>query len=293
MKERSPAFQFYPRQFAADDHVMALDLDAVGAHILLMCAAAASPENYRIPADERAIRNRLRNPSEENWQRLKAQLLAGPWKLSSDGKWWEQDGLQRTFEKQKQFSARQRERAEFRWTPNYAEPMPERCQADADGSSNDLPQECSSSSSSSSNKTVVSVEQNPRKTATNGVVLDDSALRLAELLAKRILQNNPWARITDTQRRQWAVTADRMMRLDERTEHDIASLIDWSQNDDFWCRNILSMDKLRTKFDQLTMHRSRGLRPPSNIECEEGDEKPARPKWTGLSDQISPEEHTK
>lgn len=28
-KERAPAFQFYPREFAGDDHVMAMDLDAV------------------------------------------------------------------------------------------------------------------------------------------------------------------------------------------------------------------------------------------------------------------------
>ena len=42
-KQRAPAFQFFPRQFAADDHVMAMDLDAVGAHILLMCV----PQHHR------------------------------------------------------------------------------------------------------------------------------------------------------------------------------------------------------------------------------------------------------
>src|SRR5215472_16448365 len=111
MRERPPSFQFYPRQFAADDHVMAMDLDAVGAHILLMCAAAASPEGHRIPADERAIRTRLRNPSDDDWLRIKHQLLAGPWKLSNDGKWWEQHGLQRTIEKQRSYSDSQRDRA--------------------------------------------------------------------------------------------------------------------------------------------------------------------------------------
>jgi hypothetical protein len=43
MKERPPSFQFYPRQFAGDDRVMGMDLEAIGAHILLMCAAASSP----------------------------------------------------------------------------------------------------------------------------------------------------------------------------------------------------------------------------------------------------------
>ena len=45
MTMRAPAFQFYPRQFAGDDVVVAMDLDAIGAHILLMCVAAASPES--------------------------------------------------------------------------------------------------------------------------------------------------------------------------------------------------------------------------------------------------------
>jgi len=68
MKERPPSFQFYPRQFSGDDQVMGMDLEAVGAHILLICAAASSPEGCRIDADEYAIRMRLRNPSDEAWQ---------------------------------------------------------------------------------------------------------------------------------------------------------------------------------------------------------------------------------
>ena len=30
MKERAPAFQFFPRQFAGDDQVMGMDLEASG-----------------------------------------------------------------------------------------------------------------------------------------------------------------------------------------------------------------------------------------------------------------------
>ena len=130
MKDRAPAFQFYPRQFAGDDQIMAMDLDAIGAHILLICCAAASPEGYRIDADEYAIRMRVRNPSDEIWQRIKRQLLAGAWKVSPDGKWWIQEGLQRTFQKQKKFSAEQRERANGRWGKNDAESLPESCRSE-------------------------------------------------------------------------------------------------------------------------------------------------------------------
>lgn len=155
MKERAPAFQFYPRQFAGDDAVMAMDLDAIGAHILLMCAAGASPECCRIAADERAIRNRVRNPGDEDWQRIKSQLLAGAWKVSADGQWWVQDGLRRSFEKQKSFSEAQSERAKKRYQDaagSMPEEMPEECRTSAGSMPEGMPASCSSSSSSSSNK---------------------------------------------------------------------------------------------------------------------------------------------
>jgi hypothetical protein len=155
MKDRAPAFQFYPRQFAGDDRVMGMDLEAIGAHIILMCAAAASPERCRIDAEEYAIRMRLRNPSDEAWQRIKKQLLAGAWKVSPDGKWWIQTGLDRTFQKQKEFSDKQREKANRKWGKDGAEPLPESCRTDAavmpESMPEGMPKVCSSSSSSSSN----------------------------------------------------------------------------------------------------------------------------------------------
>jgi uncharacterized protein YdaU (DUF1376 family) len=151
MKDRAPAFQFYPRQFAGDDRVMGMDLEAIGAHILLMCAAAASPERCRIDADEYAIRMRLRNPSDEAWQRIKKQLLAGAWKVSEDGKWWMQSGLERTFQKQKEFSDKQRAKANHKWGKEDAEPMPDSCPTDAGTMPEGMPKVCSSSASASSN----------------------------------------------------------------------------------------------------------------------------------------------
>jgi len=159
VKQRAPAFQFYPRQFAGDDQVMGMDLEAVGAHILLMCAAASSPDRCRIDADEYAIRMRLRNPSDEAWERIKKQLLGGAWKLTADGKWWVQDGLQRTFQKQKEFSEQQSQRANARWGNNNARDVPNSCRNNAGEMPEGVPEGCSSSSSSSSsskNKTMSS-----------------------------------------------------------------------------------------------------------------------------------------
>jgi hypothetical protein len=141
MKSRAPAFMFYPRQFAGDDEVMSMDLDTVGAHILLICAAAASPECSRIAADEQAIRTRLRNPSEENWLRIKNQLLRGAWKIDGDGKWWLQEGLQRTFEKQRTYSDLQTERANKRYR-KPADSMQDVCRNDTGDTAEGAPKTC-------------------------------------------------------------------------------------------------------------------------------------------------------
>jgi hypothetical protein len=79
------------------------------------------------------------------------------------------------------------------------------------------------------------------------------ASRLAQLLKTQILRNKPDYRITPTQLRKWAQTADRMIRLDDREPDRIAELIRWAQSDEFWMSNVLSMDKLREKFDALEL----------------------------------------
>jgi hypothetical protein len=82
-------------------------------------------------------------------------------------------------------------------------------------------------------------------------------MEFALLLRGKILGNNPRAKITENQLVHWAGDADRMMRIDKRTPEEIYALLVWSQADSFWKTNILSMKKLREKFDQLTMHAKR------------------------------------
>jgi hypothetical protein len=104
------------------------------------------PEEYRTDTAERAIRTRLRNPSDEDWQRIKTQLLSGAWKVSDDGQWWEQDGLLRSFTKQRAFSEQQSERARQRWGKEHPEAIPNECRADAEQLPEGMPEVCSSSS---------------------------------------------------------------------------------------------------------------------------------------------------
>jgi hypothetical protein len=79
------------------------------------------------------------------------------------------------------------------------------------------------------------------------------ASRLAGLLKAEILRNSPNHKITQAQERRWNHTADLMLRLDHRTPEQIAEVIRWAQHDDFWRTNILSMEKLRKQFDQLSL----------------------------------------
>jgi hypothetical protein len=79
------------------------------------------------------------------------------------------------------------------------------------------------------------------------------ACRLAALLKSEIHRNKADFKITQKQERNWVVTAQRMIDLDGRKSGEIEKLIRWAQRDEFWRTNILSMDKLRDKFDMLQM----------------------------------------
>jgi hypothetical protein len=98
---------------------MAMDLDVVGAHILLMCSAGASSHGYRLPNDERFLRSQIKFPSDADWARIKLQLLMGAWKISRDRKWWIQAGLERSINKFNKFIENQKQKgkkgAATRW----------------------------------------------------------------------------------------------------------------------------------------------------------------------------------
>ena len=81
---------------------------------------------------------------------------------------------------------------------------------------------------------------------------DDRAI--AERLDELIHANNPRARPTSAaQLRQWVDVVRLMRERDGRTRDEIRAVLEWSQRDQFWRANILSMGKLREKFDQLAL----------------------------------------
>jgi hypothetical protein len=84
------------------------------------------------------------------------------------------------------------------------------------------------------------------------------ARRLCDHLADRIEANGSRRpRIT----RRWLTAARLMLDVDGRSEEHVHRAIDWCQSDEFWRANILSMPKLRERYDQLRLAAEQRKRP--------------------------------
>jgi hypothetical protein len=85
------------------------------------------------------------------------------------------------------------------------------------------------------------------------------AERLCKHLAERI-ESNGSKRPPIT--KGWRDAARLMLDKDKRTEADVHAAIDWCQDSTFWRGNILSLPKLREKYDQLRLQAIRERTPP-------------------------------
>ncbi|MEU6858847.1 hypothetical protein AB0B28_08240 [Glycomyces sp. NPDC046736] len=88
----------------------------------------------------------------------------------------------------------------------------------------------------------------------------DDVERLCEHLADWVEKNGS-KRPTVTKK--WRDAARLMLDRDGRTEEQVRTAIDWCQQDEFWKPNVMSMPKLREKYDQLRLAAQR--QQPSNV----------------------------
>jgi hypothetical protein len=97
-------------------------------------------------------------------------------------------------------------------------------------------------------------EQGSRGTEEQGagevVAIRADVQMLCDLLADLIERNGSKR---PTVSKAWIDEARRMLDLDGREPEKAARLIRWSQDDEFWRANILSMSKFRAKYDQLRL----------------------------------------
>jgi len=84
--------------------------------------------------------------------------------------------------------------------------------------------------------------------------LREDVERVCTHLADRI-EGNGSKRPTIT--KTWRTAARLMLDRDGRTEEQVHGAIDWCQDSDFWRSNVLSMPKLRDKYDTLRLQATR------------------------------------
>lgn len=84
--------------------------------------------------------------------------------------------------------------------------------------------------------------------------------RLCNHLADRIVENGGKR---PTISKAWRDAARLLLDKDDRTEEQVAAAIDWCQADEFWRSNVLSMPKLREKYDQLRLAAQRSRNAPT------------------------------
>ncbi len=89
-------------------------------------------------------------------------------------------------------------------------------------------------------------------------------LELVELLITLMQQNNEKQKpLTDSQYRKWTNDMRLMRERDGHTHDEIAKVIAWSQTDGFWKENILSTKKLRGQFAVLWA-KAKNAEPPKD-----------------------------
>lgn len=102
------------------------------------------------------------------------------------------------------------------------------------------------------------VERTPSKD--NGQVdARPEVLALCRRLADRIVVNDPKAKPA-WESKGWLTACRLLLEADERSVSEVQAVIDWSQQDDFWRTNVLSMPTLRKQFSKLWLKmRSAGV----------------------------------
>ncbi len=92
-------------------------------------------------------------------------------------------------------------------------------------------------------------EKNEKKKNTSRHKFETCDMEMAELLLSLILENNPEYKKPNLE--SWANECRLIRERDNRKLEAIEYLIKWSQKNEFWWKNILSMATLRKQFDKL------------------------------------------
>ncbi len=96
-------------------------------------------------------------------------------------------------------------------------------------------------------------------------------LRVCEYLADAVAENGSKRPVIT---KAWELDARRMLDLDGRSEEQVLKAVDWCQRGEserarFWRPNVMSMNKLRAKFDQMRLQAAEESRPAKPTRVQE------------------------
>lgn len=115
-------------------------------------------------------------------------------------------------------------------------------------------------------------------------------LQLANHLFNKMLENNPEAKKPSLNA--WANTFRLMMERDKRTAEQIIYLIDWSQQNHFWHKNILSAKAIRKQFDRLVLEIKDERSNAKNNYKKGSGRQEILPNWFDKDEVLPPQQQT-
>ncbi len=127
------------------------------------------------------------------------------------------------------------------------------------------------------------------KVKTKKFKFEDDDIKIANWMFSRVKVINPTAAKPNYE--SWADTIRKIQTIDKRTRHDICGLFDWASKDPFWCTNIMSPEKLRKQWDNLTAKKINGQGVPSSRDVNKISDNFDKPEdWANI-DFEEVEEH--
>jgi len=243
---KSPAFQFYVKDFLTDDKVVVMNMEARGVYITLLSFCW---NNNGLTNNQEELKEMCGNPV--NWEKIWGKVGRC---FYVKGEKLFNKRLDKEATKQKDWKEKSskggKESAKVRWGDrgnNKGGYKKVKTKMKAKGNS-------SSSSPSSSSSSIPFPKDKPKDSLCLEKFQDED-IRLTQLLIDKMTKNNPNSSIlrclTPKRQEVWIDECRKLREIDKRTSEQIEQIIIFSQNDSFWKSNILSMPKLREKFDQL------------------------------------------
>lgn len=93
---------------------------------------------------------------------------------------------------------------------------------------------------------------------------DTDDMALAEYLYDLVGKNFEFLKDKEVTTKEYE-EMNKLRRIDNRNFETIQFIIRWCQQDDFWCKNIRSVSKLRKQFDTLMVHAKSDISKRTNV----------------------------